>query len=57
MNIPTMYHYYWKEKGKIVVQNMVGGFKGQEHKHTPKDFQKWIEENKIKTEHLINLDK
>lgn len=50
----TMYHYYWKENNKIVVQNIVGGHMGQLHKHTPEDFERW--KKGIKSEHLINQD-
>uniref|UniRef100_A0A6M3MAC1 Uncharacterized protein n=1 Tax=viral metagenome TaxID=1070528 RepID=A0A6M3MAC1_9ZZZZ len=50
----TMVHYYWKEGDEIVVQNWVGGMKGQEHRHSPEDFKRWSKD--IKAENLIDLD-
>lgn len=42
MNALTQMHFYWwEEKGKVCVQNMVGGVKGQYHEHTPEGFRKW----------------
>jgi len=37
----TMRFYYWRENGKITVQNMVGGYSGQKHTHTLKEFKEW----------------
>lgn len=53
----TMIHYHWREGGEVVVQNMVGGMKGQTHRHSPEGFKRWIEKNGIKEEHLVDLDK
>jgi hypothetical protein len=36
-----MNFYWWKENGKIIVQNMIMGLKGQKHEHTPEDFEQW----------------
>ena len=33
--------YYWQDGAEIVVQNAVGGYLGQEHRHTPEDFARW----------------
>jgi len=38
--------YYWKEGDQIIVQNVIGGFRGQEHKHTPESFENWKEKAK-----------
>ncbi len=51
----TMVHYYWKEGNEIVVQNMVGGYTGQLHRHTPEDFERW--KQKIKPGCLVDQDK
>ena len=53
--LTTMNFYYWKEGNKVIVQNMVGGYSGQKHEHTPEDFQRWIKEGNIKEENLIEL--
>lgn len=50
-----MYHYYWREGDKIVVQNMVGPYEGQKHEHTKEEFEEW--KKNINPEHLIDLDK
>lgn len=55
--VPKMVHYYWREDGEIVVQNWVGGYKGQEHRHSPKDFKDWVKRNKIPADCLVDLDK
>lgn len=55
-SLTEMFHYYWREDDEIVVQNWVGGHKGQEHRHSPKDFEDWVKENKIKPECLMDLD-
>ena len=39
--LTQMNFYWWEEKGKICVQNMVAGIKGQYHEHTPEQFNKW----------------
>lgn len=36
-----MNFYYWEEGDRIVVQNMIMGMKGQEHKHTKQEFEEW----------------
>lgn len=36
--------YWWKEGDTVVVQNWVGGFKGQEHRHTEAEFLTWKED-------------
>lgn len=51
-----MYHYFWREGDKVVVQNAVMGQMGQQHTHTPEGFERWKKDNKIDPECLINLD-
>ena len=41
IELAKMRSYYWEEDGKIKVQNMVAGMRGQLHEHTKKDFLKW----------------
>lgn len=36
-----MNFYWWRENGKIIVQNMIMGMEGQRHEHTPGEFEKW----------------
>ena len=36
--------YWWKEGKEIVVQNWIGGMQGQEHRHSPKEFEQWKKE-------------
>jgi len=52
-----MHFYWWRENGKIVVQNAIGSYLGQKHEHTEKDFKRWIEEGKIKLEYLHEIKK
>lgn len=33
--------YWWAEGEEIVVQNWIGVHQGQEHRHTPGDFEAW----------------
>lgn len=33
--------YYWIDGSEVVVQNVIGPYMGQEHRHTPKDFERW----------------
>ena len=54
MNI-EMNFYYWKERDKIVVQNMVMGYEGQKHSHTPEEFKNWSKD--ISKKNLIQIDK
>jgi len=53
-NLTTMYFYYWRESNQIVVQNMVGGYEGQKHKHSLENFKEW--KKNVNPEHLVDLD-
>jgi hypothetical protein len=33
--------YWWREGDEIVVQNFIGAYMGQEHRHTLAAFQAW----------------
>lgn len=50
-----MNFYYWKENGKIIVQNMLMGMEGQKHSHSPEEFKEWSKD--IPTKNLIQIDK
>ena len=39
--LTQMNFYWWEEKGKVCVQNMVAGLEGQYHEHTLGDFKTW----------------
>jgi len=54
MTALTTTYYYWREGNQIVVQNMVGGYEGQKHKHTIEDFKRWKKD--IDPKHLVDLD-
>lgn len=56
MRFLRMRHYYRKKGGKIIVQNAVAGCLGQEHEHTPEEFEQWVKENDIPPGDLVNLD-
>ena len=45
--------YYWKENGKIVVQNMSKGMQSQRREYTPEDFRTWKKD--IPEKHLIHI--
>ena len=36
--------YYWTEGDEIVVQNWIGSYLGQEHRHSPADFERWADD-------------
>ncbi len=57
MFFATMRHYYWKDGKGIIVQNVVGGYLGQEHRHSQESFARWIKENNIDPDNLIDVDK
>lgn len=38
-----MQFYWWRENGRIVVQNMLMGLEGQKHSHTEEEFRQWAE--------------
>lgn len=48
-----MNFYYWKENGKIIVQNAAMGIMGQKHEHTPEDFKRWKKD--IPAKNLIKI--
>ena len=52
---PTMRTYFWKEDNRIVAQNFISGMKGQEHKHSLKDWEKWKKESQKMGIEIINL--
>lgn len=54
MFMAEMNFYWWKEKGKVCVQNMIAGVKGQYHEHTPEEFENWKAD--IDEKHLHKLD-
>ena len=33
--------YFWREGDVVVAQNWVGTMQGQEHRHTPEDWERW----------------
>lgn len=50
---PEMNFYWWREKGKIVVQNAIMGMMGQKHTHTEADFERWSKD--IPPKNLIEI--
>jgi hypothetical protein len=50
-----MMFYWWKEGGKVVVQNMIMGYVGQKHEHTPEEFEKWRAD--VPGKNLVHLNK
>lgn len=47
--------YWWKERNKIILQEIVMGMKGQKYKYTIKDFKEW--KKGISQEYLHKLSK
>lgn len=56
MQIETLIHYHWKEGDEVIVQNMAADMSSQLYRHSPEGFERWIKENDIKQEHLVDLD-